>query len=122
MATLLGKSDSTARRFDDCAKIAFNRALDYLPNTNFVYIYYNTVCDEDGVVFNDSGISGSCVEGCGVKVYSFKMPNATGELFIYHSACWYITIKCQWNDGSFRYIEFAFDEASNRVGRSIYEF
>lgn len=122
MATLLGKNSCVVDMYDISAKVAFNRALGYLPDSNFIYESYHIIGDENRVTFNDSGISGSCVEGCMVSVYSFKMPSETYELFIYHATCWYITIKCRKYDGSCRYIEFVFDEASNRVGRRIYEF
>ena len=109
MATLLGKYSSVRNRYDNYAKIAFNRSLDYLPDSDFIYEDYNILCDEDRVIFNDSGISGLCVYGSRVKVYSFKMPSVN-ELFIYHSIYWYITIKCQKTDGEYSYVEFVFDE------------
>lgn len=122
MATLLGKNSGVKDMYDISAKVAFNRALGYLPDSNFIYENYHIIGDENRVTFNDSGISGSCVEGCGVSVYSFKMPSETNELFIYHSACWYVTIKCRKYDGSYQYIEFVFDEESPKVRQRIYAF
>lgn len=37
MATLLGKCNSKTNANDAFAKIAFNLALDYLPDSNFLY-------------------------------------------------------------------------------------
>lgn len=108
MATLLGKCGGAVSMYDTFAKIAFNRALGYLPNANFIYHDYHIIGDEDRVTFNDSGISGSCVSGCSVNVYSFKMPSEN-ELFIYHATYWYVTIKCRKPDGTYNYVEFVFD-------------
>lgn len=122
MATLLGKYGGAVSMYDTFAKIAFNRALDYLPDANFVYIDYRTICDEDRVTFNDSGISGSCVDGCGVKVYTFKMPSEN-KLFIYHATYWYITIKCRKPDGIYNYVEFSFDNVNyTHKRREIHAF
>lgn len=123
MATLLGKIGREHNRYDSCAKIAFNRALDYLPESNFVYMRYNILCDEDSIAFNDSGIDKFCIDDCGVDVYSFKMTSTDGDLFMYHLGdyFWYVTIKCRMPSGKYNYVEFVFKE-SDSTDRKIYEF
>lgn len=126
MATLLGKCNSETNTNDAFAKIAFNLALDYLPDSNFLYRDCFVLCDANNVKFNDAGIDGSCIDGGRIRVYTYKVPSASAELYMYKSdSFWYITTKCQDNCGSY-YIEFAFEEESEngfRGSRSnIYAF
>lgn len=113
MATLLGKWTNEPYECDSFAKIAFNIALDYLPDSNFLYRNYYVLCKSNNVRFNDAGIDGSCVIGTHLKVYAYKVPSATAELYIYKSNLfWYITTKCKNKDILDCYIEFVFEEES----------
>lgn len=127
MAILLGKSVKESDRYDSLAKVAFSRSLDYLPSSNcFIYRCNSFLGNDTSIALNDSGIDGSCVNGCGVKTYSFKMPSADGELFIYRNGdkYWYITIKCRGVSGDYNYMEFVFEDVSPtpRRGKRIYPF
>lgn len=127
MATLLGKCNCGTHTNDAFAKVAFNLALDYLPDSNFLYSDCCFLCDANNVRFNDAGIDGSCVGGTNVRVYTYKVPSVSAELYMYKSNLfWYITTKCRFDDGSCGYVEFVFEEESvrgNGFNRSnIYAF
>ena len=127
MATLLGKCSGETNTNDAFAKIAFNLALDYLPDSNFIYRECYVLCDANNVRFNDSGIDSSCVGGTSVRVYTYKVPSASTELYMYKTnPFWYITTKCRYDNGSCCYTEFTFEEESERgkgfSRRNIYAF
>lgn len=127
MATLLGKRSGETNTNDAFAKIAFNLALDYLPDSNFIYRECYVLCDANNVRLDDSGIDGSCVGGTSVRVYTYKVPSASTELYMYKTnPFWYITTKCRYDNGSCCYTEFTFEEESERgkdfSRRNIYAF
>lgn len=73
------------------------------------------LCDANNVRFNDAGIDGSCIDGSSVRVYTYKVPSVSAELYMYKTnSFWYITTKCRFDDGSCGYVEFVFEEESTR--------